>query len=150
MRTLWIPLALLPLALLFAPTAAADAEGHVNFFLGQKSLDSDDWGPVDQQGELGAVMAFGAADWPILIAADVLNSGQQKDVSSGPFGPSRLKVGMFEAAVGARKIWKVGKARPYVGGGIAVIGDSVEYDMRFFDVDADDTAVGPSGDGGVF
>ena len=67
MRKLWIPVALVVIGLLFCPTAAADVEGHVNFFLGQKSLDSDDWDPVDKQPEFGAVMSFGGSEWPVFI-----------------------------------------------------------------------------------
>jgi len=138
------------LAVATCPTAAADASGHVNFFLGQKSLDSDDWDPVDQQGEFGAVMSFGGSDWPVLIAVDVLTSGKEEDVFDNVFGASKLRAGTFEGAFGARKIWKVGNSRPYVGGGIALIGAAAEFDTGFFEFDADDAAVGPWVGGGVF
>jgi len=150
MRRLWVPLALLALCVFFCPTAAADAEGHVNFFLGQKSLDSDDWDPVDKQGEFGAVMSFGMADWPVLIAVDVLTSGDEEDVFNGPFGPAKLKAGTFEGAFGVRKIWDSGSVHPYAGGGIALIGAGAEYEAGILDVDADDAAVGIWLGGGVF
>ena len=151
MRKVWIPLALLVLALSFSPKAAADADGNVNFFLGQKSLDSDDWDPVDQQPEFGAVMSFGAKDWPVFIAADILTSGEEKDVVNDLLpGPSKLKAATFEAAFGARKIWSAGNAHPYVGGGIALIGAAAELDAGIVDVDADDSAIGPWAGGGVF
>src|SRR5262249_4749216 len=85
MRTFCIPLALLAGVVVAGP-AMADAEGHVNFFLGEKAMNSDDWDPVDKQGEFGAVMSFGGSDWPVLIAADVLTSGQEEDVTTGPLG----------------------------------------------------------------
>ena len=150
MRKLWVPLVPVVLALAFSSPAAADAEGHVNFFLGQKSLDSDDWDPVDKQPEFGAVMSFGGAAWPVLIAADVLTSGDEEDVSDSLFGTSTLKAGTLEVAFGARKIWDVGNTHPYVGGGIALIGAAAEYDTGVFDVDADDSAIGPWVGGGVF
>jgi hypothetical protein len=150
MRKLWIPLTLLGLAVCFSPKTAADAEGHVNFFLGQKSLDSDDWDPVDKQPEFGAVMSFGGADWPVLIAADVLTSADEEDIFDSFFGSATLKAATFEAAFGARKIWDVGNTHPYVGGGIALVGAGVEYDTGVFDVDADDSAIGPWIGGGVF
>ena len=150
MRKVGIPLALLVVVFLFCPSASADAEGHVNFFLGQKSLDSDDWDPVDKQGEFGAVMSFGKADWPLLIAVDVLTSGEEEHVNDPVFGSSTLKAGTFEAAFGARKIWNMGSTHPYAGGGVALVGAGAEYDTGTFDVDADGTAVGLWLGGGVF
>jgi len=149
MRTLWMPLALLASVVVAGP-AMADAEGHVNFFLGEKAMNSDDWDPVDKQGEFGAVMSFGGSDWPVLIAADVLTSGQEEDVTTGPFGASKLKAGTFEAAFGARKIWKFGNVHPYASGGIALIGAGAKYESGIFSVDADDAAIGPWVSGGVF
>ena len=41
------------------PTWAADDwTGNVNFTLGAKSLDKDDWAPVEDQGELGINVDF--------------------------------------------------------------------------------------------
>jgi hypothetical protein len=149
MRKLWIVLALLVVVLPFTPAVAGDPDGHVNFFLGQKALDSD-WDPVDQQPEFGAIMSFGKSDWPVFIAVDVMTSAEEKEFFDDTFGQATFTGGTYELAFGARKIWKMGSTHPYVGGGIAVIGATAEVDLGFVDVDADDSAIGPWVSGGVF
>ena len=63
------------------PAFAGDWTGNANFFLGQKSLDSDDWEPLENQGEFGAEVSWGKKAWPILIATDVLISGDSDEIS---------------------------------------------------------------------
>jgi len=130
-------------AFTFSP-ARAGADGHVNFFLGQKSLNSEDWKPLESQIEFGAVMSFGHDDWPVHIAADVLTSVDQ-EILNVTFTAST-----FELDAGVRKIWKAGKVRPYVGGGIGIIGAAVEGDVGYVSVDASDAAIGLWADTGVF
>jgi hypothetical protein len=95
-------------------------------------------------------MSFGGADWPVLIAVDVLTSGEEEDVFNGPFGASKLTAGTFEGAFGVRKIWQSWNVHPYAGGGIALVGAGAEYEAGIFDIDADDAAIGPWLGGGVF
>lgn len=150
MRKLLFPLALVVLALSAAPSVAGEADGHVNFFIGQKSLDSDDWEPADKQPEFGAIMSFGNTDWPIHIAVDVMTSAKEEDVDDPFFGSATLTAATIEGSFGARKIWNAGNVRPYVGGGIALISAGVEFEELGITVDASDTAVGPWISGGVF
>jgi len=139
------------LALTFSP-AHAGAVGQVNFFLGQKSLDSSVPDAVQDQLEFGAVMSFGQSDWPVYIAADVLTSVDEETVAA--FGGNvTLTAVTFEFDSGVRKIWKAGKGGkvlPYVGGGIGIIGAALELDNGFVSVDADDAALGLWADTGVF
>jgi opacity protein-like surface antigen len=131
----------------------ADSDGHVNFFLGFKQLDSDDWEPVDQQGEVGAVMSFGQDDWPVHIAADVLGSADEEETIDPFFGPVTFTGSTFEVDAGVRKIWKVGsggKCMPYVGAGLGLIAAAAEIEGNVASVDADDSAVGFWGGAGVF
>ena len=128
----------------FSP-AWAGADGHVNFFIGQKSLDGDDWEPVEDQLEFGAVMSFGQDDWPVHIAVDVLASaGEEK------LGNVTVTGSTFEVAAGVRKIWKKGRVLPYLGAGVGVIGAGVKFDDGFVSVDADDSGFGFWAGGGVF
>jgi opacity protein-like surface antigen len=130
--------------------AHADATGEVNFFLGQKSLSSSDWEPIDTQGEFGAVMSFGQKEWPIDIAVDVLVSAQEKDTYDSTIGSYTLTGTTYEIDFGVRKVWGKKATRPYVAAGIGLIGAGAEIDTGFIDVDADDTAFGYWLDAGVF
>jgi hypothetical protein len=135
------------------PAARADADGHVNFFLGQKSLDSGDWAPIDEQVEFGAVMSFGQDDWPVHIAVDILGSYDEQDMFEPSLGTVTVSGSTFEADAGVRKIWKVGKSKkcfPYIGGGVGIIGAAAKVDAGFASVDANDAAIGFWAGGGAF
>jgi len=131
----------------FTPSPArADFEGNVNFFLGEKSLDSNDWKPLDSQFEFGAVMSFGQSDWPVQIAGDVLVSVDETDVQGITFTGTT-----FEFDAGIRwLILKKGKVFPYLGGGVGLIGAGLKGDFGVGDVDAADVALGVWADTGVF
>ncbi len=132
------------------PAVLAGSNGHVNFFLGQKSLDKDDWEPVEDQPEFGAVMSFGQDDWPIHIAVDVLGSADDASMFDPLLGDVDLTAATFEVCVGVRKIWVKNSLHPYVGGGLALVGAAAELDSDFGDEDADDSGVGAWVGGGVF
>ena len=101
------------------PTAAAEPPigSSVHFLLGQKHL-SEDRFLIPETGEsLGALLSFGKADWPILIAVDLLETSAE---GQGRFTP-KVELDTFEVAIGVRRFWKVGQARPYVGGGVVYV-----------------------------
>ena len=136
-------------ALTFSP-AQAGFDGEVNFFLGQKSLD-DFWSPsLDTQTEFGAVMSFGQDDWPVHIAADVLTSARGTAAYDPSVGSSTTNGLTFEIDAGVRKIWKAGQVRPYIGGGVGVIGAALMFNFGFDSVAAIDAALGIWADTGVF
>jgi hypothetical protein len=137
-------------AFTFSP-AWAGADGHVNFFIGQKSLDGDDWEPIEDQLEFGAVMSFGQDKWPVHIAVDILAAADEETVFD-PFGGGNVTVtgSTFEVAAGVRKIWKKGRVLPYIGAGVCVIGAAVELDHGFVSVDGSDSGVGFWAGGGLF
>jgi len=136
-------------ALSFSP-ARADADGHVNFLLGQKSLSSGDWKPLESQIEFGAVMSFGQDDWPVHIAVDVLTSADEETVYEPSVGDITFTGSTFEIDTGVRKIWKAGKVRPYLGGGVGIIGAALKGDGGFVSADAADAGFGLWADTGVF
>lgn len=125
----------------FSP-AWAGGDGHVNFFLGQKSLDSDDWTPLDKQPEFGAVMSFGQDNWPVHIAVDVLASADETTLYDPFAGNVTFTGSTFEVDAGVRKIWKRGRVLPYIGGGVGVIGAATKVDNGFVSVEASDAALG--------
>ena len=70
--------ALAAVLFLAAPSFALAGTGNVNFFLGAKILDDDEWAPLEDQGEIGVEVTFGGNDWPIHIAIDVFGSGTEE------------------------------------------------------------------------
>jgi len=116
---------------LIACASGAQAMGvNINFLLGQKGLDSDDWGnssfgvDADSQPVFGVETTFGATSWPVAIALDYIGSAQYDEVLVNLPFPAKVDTfqGTLEFDFGVRKIWKSGKARPYVGGGFGIIG----------------------------
>lgn len=114
------------LVVLAAAAAAARGETNLNFVLGKKFLDSEDWPTDDDQGALSLLSTFGSESWPVQIAIDVLASAASED----SFRISRpgieirgeeITQSTLELDVGVRKIWRTGRARPFVGGGLALI-----------------------------
>ena len=138
-------LAMVALASLLAASAAS-AGPQVNFFLGQKALDSGEWDPIDVQTELGAVLTFGREGWPVGIAADVLVAGEDGTLP----GAVDVKGTTYEIASGVRKIWGKKAFHPFAGAGVTIVGARVQLENAVASVDDSDLSVGPWIDGGVF
>ena len=100
--------------------------GNVNFFLGQKSLDSD--------------------DWPVNVAIDILVSADEATELG-----IRFESITSEINGGVRKIWEVSGSsfRPYIGGGLAIISAELEG-TSFTTVSDDDSSLGIWLNGGVY
>lgn len=159
------------IVLLVTGSAITFAETNLNFVLGQKYLDADDWRVDNDQGSLAFLSTFGPQSWPVQVAIDILGSG----TTEPSFEISRPGVEIrgddvtqstFELDVGVRKIWRSGRARPFVGGGLAVIwgrqesvilppppfdieGNELISDPPFI-VSEEDEAPGAWVDGGIF
>ena len=131
LRWLWVTV---PLVLVTFGTAAR-AETNLNFVLGAKLLDSEDWPVGDNQGSIAFLSTFGPSEWPVQVAIDILGSGSG---SKAVFYPepgveirgNELIDSTFELDVGVRKIWRAGRARPFVGGGLAVIWGQQEVEFQ--------------------
>jgi hypothetical protein len=137
-----VVVALLASAVIASPAVAS---GNVNFFLGGKALEKDDWEPVESQGEFGAQITVGKEHWPVHIAIDVLGSA---DIETRPVADIEGRTS--ELAFGVRKIWGRNNVHPFVGGGIASIHGEAEGGLFWLSVDDADTAGGFWVDGGVF
>jgi hypothetical protein len=101
-----------------------------------------------------AEMSWGATDWPVYIATDIIGTVAQEDtLSFDPFlGTFSLTTtgSTFEADFGVRKIWEVGNFRPYLGGGIGVMIGFYQVEFRGFSNDDSDATLGPWVGGGAF
>ena len=155
MKRAAVAAAILAAAAFTISPARAGGNGDINFFLGQKSLSSSDWAPIEDQFAFGAVMSFGATDWPVSIAADVIASADDQTVSDpNLFGNVTLTGATYEIDAGVRKIWKAGKGgavRPYIGAGLGIISAAVQIEDDFgTTLDDGDAGFGFWGGAGIF
>lgn len=131
------------------------AGGNANFLLGVKSLDEDDWRPVEDQAAFGAEVTFGKETWPVWIALDYFESFKEEEdvpIDLGGFVIVRdVEGGTMELDLGVRKIWgqrwgKERKTRPYLGGGVGLNGARFDADV----VSDEDYSIGLWAGGGIF
>ncbi|MGH9870356.1 MAG: hypothetical protein ACREAA_19645 [Candidatus Polarisedimenticolia bacterium] len=136
-------LSLCCLAVLF--TTPAMAEGNINFAIGQRSFDSNDYGPVDEQTFFGATADF-KKDWPVDLAAGLYFSSKSDEVAG-----IEVSASVIEATFGVMKTWEVNSImHPFVGGGVGIVKAEAEIDDGFFGVQADDTAPAFYAEGGIY
>jgi len=131
------------------------AGGDANFLLGVKSLDEDNWAPVEDHVAFGAEVTFGKETWPIWIALDYFESAREKKdvpIDLGGFVVARdLEGNTLELDLGVRKIWGQGwgkekRTRPYLGGGVGLMG--AHFDAEFSS--DEDFSLGVWAGGGIF
>jgi hypothetical protein len=140
----------LSIVLLAAPATAAIAGGDVNVLLGMKPLDESDWAPVEKQGAFGVEVTFGREAWPVWIAIDYFGTAAVEEVVPINVGGivtfGDITGTTFEFDFGVRKIWGSKRTRPFLGGGVGVVGATFDADIAS---DSDQTAAVWAG-GGVF
>ena len=121
--------------------------GNVNFFLGQKSLKSEDWSPMEDQDAFAVLVDFKQSSWPVSIAIDLLGSSQE----STDYG-FNFEGTTSEFDIGVRKIWETSgtSIRPYIGGGLAFINAEAKVSYLYASVSDDDTGLGLWLNGGVY
>jgi hypothetical protein len=121
---------LLAASMVFLASSAEAGPGYVNFVLGQKLYDSDDWEPIDKQPVFGVEAAFGPSTWPVHIMTILQRSSESKDETSdlggGPVNVT-FEADTWEVGVGVNKTWMAGKLHPYVGAGL----DYAKVDVTF-------------------
>jgi len=150
-------------ALFLVIAAPASAVTDINIFLGQKNLDSADWGAgsdmgagvsLDKQGEFGVLMNFAGYNWPVSIAVDLLGSSEEVDYYDTYYSSyGRVTASTSELDLGVRKVFGIyGTAlHPYVGGGLALITGSIEDNVYYVGTYSDsDTGAGVWLNGGIF
>ena len=132
------------LVLIACASGAQAMEVNINFLLGGKGLDNDDWGET----------TFGATSWPVAIALDYIGSARYDEVLVTSPVPAKIDLvqGTGEFDFGVRKIWKAGKARPFVGGGFGIIGarQEVPSGIGLLTLEDTDAALGVWFNGGAF
>lgn len=148
-----------------AASHAQSWTGNINAVLGVKTLDEDDWKPAEEQDELGILVDFGPASWPVAFAAGVRRSNADETVGDPlTTGSVRLEAEILELSFGVRKIWTPTRTlRPYIGGGvtrisaeatghftIVVFDPPVNFTLEMIVGPEDDDAIGPWVGGGLY
>jgi len=115
-----------PLLLAAASFVAAASEaqarytGNLNLFVGQMWLNQGDWAPVDQQQEIGLMLAFGEERAPIHFSIDAfLAKADAPD--QHPTVDSAVSGATTEFAIGVRKVWGEHATHPHLGAGATVM-----------------------------
>ena len=129
-------------------TGSDNFTGNISGYIGQKSLDDDDWGDIDRQGSLGLMFDFKKQSWPVSIALDVIVSGNEHEKDG-----IKTEGGSLELDLGVRKIFELSNSsiRPYIGGGLALIGAGAKNTVGGSIIsDEDDTGTGAWIGGGMY
>jgi len=117
--------------------------GNVNFTLGAKALDEDDWEPVDEHTEVGIHVDFRKQDWPVNIAISLLASVSEEEYVAG----YKVESSTSELRFGIKKIWEpTPTMRPFLGIGLGLI--NAELDIEGYDID--DSTLGFWLTGGIY
>ena len=133
---------------------------NINFLLSGKALDDDEWGfpalgvDASSQPAFGVATTFGSTSWPVHVALDYLGSAHYDEVLVANPVPAQIDItqATLEFDFGVRKIWKTGKARPFVGGGFGILGayQEVPSGVGLLTIDDSDSTLGVWFNGGAF
>jgi len=133
-RYVCVYLVLAAIAVVSPSVLAGEFKGEANFFFGWKMLDEDDWalyqsdgtGPLyslDDQAAFGAELTWGSTSWPVAIASDLFWS---MEIANS--GLDDTYAWTMEFDPGVRKVWELGRIRPYAAGGLGLIFGGVNLD----------------------
>ena len=145
------PATLCAVLVLLLAASPALAGGNANGILGIRTLDEDDWEPIETQGVFGVNVDIGGKTWPVHIEFGSHFSGAEEEDST-PVGDIELTGGMFELHVGIMKDWAMSSGtHPFIGGGLALISAAAELEgPGNISTDDDDQTGGVYVHGGVF
>ena len=125
----------------------AFAAGNMNFFLGAKALDENDWEPIDSHSEFGIMLDFGGEEWPVNLAVDLMVSSTEETATIPPFGSVEVKAATTELDLGVRKAFDIGSMHPFIGGGIGFMAGAYEVGGLF---ECDGSGTGGWVDAGIY
>ncbi len=132
------------LVMLIAINIQAFDDMNINLFLGQKSLDKDDWEPVDQHPEYGIHFDFKEENWPVNMVVGLLYSHKADNTRISGFD-ARVKSTTMEFDVGIKKIFAVNEnVNAFVGGGLLLVNAEAVTQITGLNYNdsADDSALG--------
>lgn len=125
-----------------SPTSPGEIlENRFSIYLGQRSLDEDDYDPVEDQATLGFEFSQEKVDSAIGWEIGIMGSGADEEV-----GATDVEGRTGELYGGVRKSFGHNVVRPYVGAGLAFINSDIEVSGVGSD---DDTSLAGYAHGGV-
>lgn len=105
------------------PPPALVHSSQLDFFFGVRSLDQDDWAPVEDHGVIGITFVHEPEESAVGLELGFAASGEKED--DVPFGGGTVDVEgrTSEISAGVRKTFvrEEGFVHPYLGAGIAAI-----------------------------
>jgi opacity protein-like surface antigen len=108
----------------FLVTAASEAQaryvGNLNLFLGRMWLNQGDWAPVNQQNELGLMLAFGEERAPVHFSLDLFLANTDAP-DQNPADDAAVSGATTEFSIGVRKVWGQNATHPHLGAGATVM-----------------------------
>lgn len=134
---------LLPVALLMVTTAAPADEwnSNINFAIGYKNINDDyfDRLEADEHFQAGIMVDFSYTNWPVYLVLDRFRSHHSGMLTTiVTFALVRVEMTSEEYNLGVRKVWQASpRARPYLGGGIALLDVEYSEKPRFADEQTD-------------
>ena len=139
------------LTVLTLTLSSAMGAGNVNFTLGERSLDEDDFEPVEDQDAIGVTVFLQQDTWPVSLALGYYTSDDSASVFDPLLGTLGLKAELTEFSVGVAKVWDdFEHARPFIGGGLTFLEVDLEIDLLGVSVSEDDDTIAPYLNGGIF
>jgi hypothetical protein len=124
--------------------SAAEANprsNRVSIYLGQRSLDEDDYQPVEDQGTIGVEFSQELPDSVIGWEVGLTGSGDGDEILG-----IDIAAATAELYGGVRKSFGSDSVRPYIGAGLSVISVAVDTDVS---AEEDDGSLGLYAHGGV-
>ncbi len=104
-------------AFLTASASPAFAAGGFTIMYGNKSLEADNWRPVESQQEAGFSIEFQGPGWPVTAIASYLTS-EGSATAYGPGYTLRIKGNTTEIGLGVRKYLAENRIRPFIEAGL--------------------------------
>ncbi len=115
---------------------------NLNAFLGSKTLDEDDWTPVEEQIEFGIEFDFRRGNWPISIVIEYFNAADDANLWS-----MEIESKTSELNVGVRKTWNHFQyIHPFIDGGVSFING----EFKALGMSDDDSSGGAWIGGGIY
>jgi hypothetical protein len=140
------------LFLAFPALAAADQSGSINVILGYRSFDSEEWAPLDDQPVLGVNVELVNRGWPFEVLLGLSISYDDATVMRNVVTIPEVEFTTVEFSFGVQKTWEdlFINARPYVGGGLSIVGADVDVTLFGNNSRDDDVTLGLYLNGGYF
>ncbi len=107
--------------LLVISSVGAQASGSLSVMYGKKSMDKNDWEPLDSQTEIGFGVAYQQAGWPLAIVGSYMSSEDSFTDNVSFTTPVKFKAETTEVDFGVRKNVTEDSAKFFIEGGIGSI-----------------------------